>query len=182
MTTGYFSDGTLLGIHFSSNGLPGGTLDMIGDYSGGGVGATDFYIEAQAGEILLLNRFMIYVEDSGAFAASKYGYNLTLNNGLKFYTKKGGGSRISLIGGQAIKTNSQIGLYCYDVYISSYGTGTNSLSSRWSFDKYGPGITLLPGEQFGVHLEDDFSDLIAHRMFAEGEYIGTPTSTWQIVI
>lgn len=154
-----------------TDGDGGGTINAIGNYSGT---ADDFYIEAQAGERIGIARVIVQIEDSGAFDAGTYGNGVALTNGITVLVLDSENSTIiDLTGGEPIKKNSDWGRLCYDVQVLDWGTGNEFCLARWTFSRMsdqGDPLILSEGQKLVFRLNDDFSGLVGHRFFIEGEH------------
>ena len=60
--------------------------------------------------------------------------------------------------------------YCHDLTAHTWGSGNDTLTVRWTFTKGigDDGVVLDPGESIRVILNDDFSDLVAHKFLFQG--------------
>ncbi len=142
-----------------------GTKNAIGNYGT----ATKFLIKPAAGEVFIIARMIGHVVDSGTFDSSKYGNSIVLTNGIKAgYTR--GNKTYDLMDGMAVKTNVDWAGVCYDINVSSFGSGDEYLDFRWTFSKSGTWIELNgnDGDELWIELEDDFSDLIAQYFTVQG--------------
>lgn len=129
-----------------------------------------FTIAPPAGECWYVARVLVYIRDTGAFDADKYGNNITLTNGIALKTYRNGVEQNNLTNSQTVKANSHWGKYCYDTFLSTYGVGDQSLSARWTFTKAGVYIRLDGDENDSIEVElnDDFSGLVEHTFNFQG--------------
>lgn len=165
----------------SDDGLLTGDKSINKNYSGSGVGTKEYYIEAQPGEQILVYRLLVHVVDSGSFDSGSYGNGITLANGIEFFFETGG-IKLKIGNGFPVKTNVDWGRYCYDVNISKYGLGNESLDARWTFAKAGAPVTLKAGDKLGVRVSDDMSGLVDQTLLFQGLHIGTPSPLFQEIL
>jgi len=139
-----------------------------GDYST----ADDFYVEAQAGEILLVARMIVSYRDAGVFDAEKYGNAITIadGEGVSLIVEQDGVEVEDLTGGIPINTNAAWRSRCYDADVWTIGTGDNYLSARWTFTKHGAPVRLLAGDKLIARLHGNFDGLVAQAFLFEGTY------------
>lgn len=147
----------------------GSTVQAVGNYSGA---VEEFAIECKTGsQRLHIARMIVYLEDVGAFPSDKYGYNLTLTNGIHVYVHDAAHAVVAHLNHDLpVYTNAQWGRLCYDVDYQNYGTGNDSLAVRWTFERSGKPVTLSPGQHLTVALEDDFTGLVDHTFMVQGYY------------
>ena len=148
-----------------TNGNGTGTQNAVGDYS---VTPDEFYY--QADHECSIFRLVIHIEDTTGFQAQDYG-NITsgLANGYSLETKDIGGTQtLDLCDGQVIKTNAEIGRFCYDVDLKTWGAGNEVLQARWTFAKAGRPLHLQAGERLSITFNDDFTGLIEHFFMIQG--------------
>lgn len=175
----------LLNRPFSSTGEPGDTETNInGD---GSTTPVDYYLEALEGEKLLVSRLMVHVVDGGSFDSGSYGNGITLSNGMQvFYRRNIDGTLVDfdVTDGFPIKTNVDWGRWCFDLALSEFGSGNESLNARWTLTKYGTpyGIILNEGERLGIRVNDDMTGLIEQSIIAEGLHLGTPNPAWTVLL
>lgn len=149
-----------------------GNKNAVGDYA---ATATDFYIECPgtlgAGR-LDLYRMIIEVVDFGTFDSGSYGNGISLSNGISVGVHNSSGVLVlDMTDGLPIVTNVDWARQCHDVAHSSFGTGNESMSVRWTFNKAGEPISLRPGWRLSVTLNDDFTDLIQHYFQVQGTVV-----------
>jgi hypothetical protein len=170
----------LLNRPMSTTGLPSGSMNINGD---GSTTPIDYYIEALQNERLLVARVMVHIVDGGSFDAGSYGNGITLDNGMDLFYKRDG-IKYKITDSLPIKTNVDWGRWCYDIAVSEFGQGNEALNARWTLTKYGTpyGIILEEGDQLGIRVNDDMSDLIEQTLILEGLHLGTPNSTWATIL
>ena len=160
----------------SSNGDGTGSTEMIGNYTED----TRFYVAPPAGQKFYISRLLVFIEDVGAFDSGAYGKDVVLTRGIHLHLHQNGDT--TLLTPEHVFTNSHWGQYCYDISLHSFGGGqvNGVMLARWSFFKAIPlGIDsidadmfmLHEGDRLSVHLYDDFSDLVGHRMLVQGTRI-----------
>ena len=158
----------------TTTGDPEGVSEAIGDYSGSEV---SFYIEPAVGEKYYIDRLLVYIEDVGAFNSGKYGKDVVVTRGVHIHDTVGG--VLQDLTPHPIMTNSNWGQYCYDISLHSFGGGqvNGVMVVRWTFSKaLPPGLDALEanmlvlhaGDKLEIKLNDDFSDLVAHRFIVQG--------------
>ena len=148
----------------------GSTTDAIGDYSGA---VSKFTFAPASGRIAEIERMIVYVSDAGTFPSNKYGYNLTLTNGIRVYVRNAADEILLDLGaGHAIVKNADWGAMCYDVNFIDGGAGEDSMAVRWTFAKSGAPLYLKgrDGDYLSVELNDDFTDLVEHHFLIQGIY------------
>ncbi len=81
-----------------------------------------------------------------------------------------GGVVKDLTDGLPIKSNAAWGRVCYDIDISTFGTGDNFVECRWTFAKSGKFLELngQAGEWLEAYLSDDLSGLVSHTFMVQG--------------
>jgi hypothetical protein len=169
------SSTSFISRHMTDDGTPTGTLDAIGDYSDGGLGETQFFITPGAGKKMVIARMLIAVVDSGSFDSGKYGNNITLTNGIKVQVRDGDTTVDNdLTNSTPVKTNVDWATFCYDVNISSFGSGNEYLNVRWTFAKAERSLLLSDDERLTLVLNDSFSGLVGHFFIAQGYWVVGP--------
>lgn len=157
-------------------------LDTTGDGTGtknaGGVGAdfsggaTEFLIAPAAGEVFVLGRMIVTVEDTTGFSAGEYGnLGAALGTGVGVYVRDGSGDVQDLTDGVMITTNAEWGRMCYDVELKTWGAGNEFLVVRWTFTNAAGRPVVLDGdngEYFCVELADDLTGLVSHYFLVQG--------------
>ena len=157
-----------IGRFLDTVGDGSGDIEMLGDYSGGGI--EEFFIAPTAGEVFVLHRMIIQICDAGIFPSSKYGFNVVLANGIRLEVQNQSGIIYDLLDGQPVKTNSQWERHSYDVHIDAFTVGDNHLGVNFVFAESGSAILLRGdrGEKLVCTLNDDYSDLTGHVMKVHG--------------
>ena len=153
----------------SSNGDGTGTTNLIGDYSDGGDGLSVFAVEPVS-KAIVIRRMIATIEDSGAPDSGKYGNNITLTNGITITVNEANNDVRSTLTPDPVMTNAEWATYCHDLTAHTWGSGNDTLTVRWTFTKGigDDGVVLDPGESIRVILNDDFSDLVAHKFLFQG--------------
>lgn len=174
----------------SDTGLPGGNLNMNGNYS---VANKDFYIEALSGERLAVKRVIVHIHvDTADIKPNTYGNVPELTNGIILFQKYKG-IILNVLDGLPLRKQEDWGRICFDaVPVGPYGpmSRTPFWQVRLSFDKFVDskyGIILEEGEQLGLRLQDDLTyggtdPILEHYAYFEGVHLGTPNPAWQNVI
>lgn len=148
-----------------TNGDGTGTQNAVGDYS---VTPDEFYFQPTHDTDLY--RLIIHIEDTTGFQAQDYG-NITsgLTNGYSLLVKDTAESTLlNLCDGQPIQTNAEIGRYCYDVDVKTWGAGNEVLQARWTFEKAGRPLYLSAGDRLSITFNDDLTGLIEHYFMIQG--------------
>jgi hypothetical protein len=130
---------------FSTNGQPGGTLDMSGsDYSAGQM----FAVQPPTGDVFEVHQLVISLESAAAaMAAADFGDSTVLTNGLLLAVTNNSGVIVDILDGNPIKKNGDFGEHLFDAEIKGYGTGNEFLTARLDFVKlFGAPLTLSGGE------------------------------------
>jgi hypothetical protein len=156
--------------YLDTNGDGTGTKQCIGNHSGG----ASFYIQPPDGEVYVLERMIVMIEDGAGWRADRYGdLSSALTNGIRVWFRSDKKDDIDLTDGIGIKTNAGWSRVCYDVNPSSFGSGNDFLGVRWTFSKAGYPIRLDAAfnERLAVEVEDDFSGLVEHTFMVQG-YLG----------
>lgn len=172
--TNYKVSHSYLSQFLSDSGAEAGGHDMIGDYSST---PGSFSITPPEGQKYFINRMIVFIEDVGAFNSGLYGKDVVAAHGvhLRVVTPAG----IQVLTPHNVHTNSQWSQYCYDISLHSYGGGqVNGIQVvRWTFGKALPqGMDALDADMLTLHygdtlecvLNDDFSNLVGHRMIVQG--------------
>lgn len=174
--TGTATPSVMKGDHLyqflDENGDGTGNKQAVGDYTGGGLGPTKFFIKPAPGETFYIYRIIITLSDSGALDSGLYGNNIALSNGYEIQKTNGvvvvdGGD---FTGGISLKTNGQISEIMYDVTRLEFGSGDEYLTGRFSFDKAGQPLELVgdDGDELAIVFSDDLSGLVTHTFMAQG--------------
>jgi hypothetical protein len=71
---------------------------------------------------------------------------------------------------EPVKTIGEWSSYCYDTAVDTWGVGDEAFKARWTLTKStaGTGIWLNGGSKLSLVANDDFTDLVAHRVSAQG--------------
>lgn len=164
-------------------------LDTVGDGSGssamnvnGGTTPAAFKLAPADGELFIIRRVIVTMQDNGNFPVGGFGAGAALTNGLRIQLAQSGTPVVGLDAG-AIKTNEGFARVAFDARPDFFGGGgTNRLMVvRYSFDRYmaarwgnytGPGDGLVlhgeAGDQLLVTVNDDLTGLVAFAFTAEG--------------
>ena len=159
----------------STNGDGTGTIEMTGDYSST---ATEFSYDSKAVAALsaqtenydLVSRILVFVQDSGAFDAEKYGNNIDLTNGIDIKVVDSEDNLLMQVTPAPIKTSGDWAALCHDVVYQEFGTGDKFLTARWTFSKFASddGLRLNVGDRLVVTVNDLMTGLVHHRITAQG--------------
>ncbi len=156
-------------------------LDQNGDGTGNSnMGAADytgerFFIAPAAGQIFVINRIIISLEDETGFKAETFGKESALTNGLLLKSEFASQVvRTDFLNGDTIKTNGQFGLMCFDVDVHNWAnTPTDEiLLARLSFNRFSVngGLTLTgdDSEKLVVTVQDDLTAILRLKVMAQG--------------
>lgn len=137
------------------------------DYS---VTPASFVLKPGAGVVWYIARMMVYVEDAGSFDSGGYGNGSALTNGIEIKVMQGVTEKISITNDQPVKQNTHWKKFCYDIEVSNFGLGNESLGARWTFTRGGTYIKLDgdQGEYISVNLSDDFTFLVDQTFLFQG--------------
>ena len=145
-------------------------INVNGNYS---LESALFFIKALPGFWLIINMLVITIRDIGKFSSDKYGYDITLVNGINFVNGAKSRPEFNITEGLPIRKNSDWGIYTPNPpYLSNYGTGLveEVLTIPWSFTESGRPV-ILDGdveEYIGMRLHDNFSGLTGHYFHIQG--------------
>lgn len=143
-------------------------INATGNYS---VTPQKFYIKPPAGELWVINRMVVYIQDGGAWRSEYYaGLGAPLTNGIDLYRNIASDSSDHLITTKPVTHNSEWGQYNYDVDIQAIGAGDITLLARWTFEKSGRAMALdgSIGEELGLIFRDDLSGIVEHHFHVQG--------------
>ena len=139
----------------------------VGDYS---TAEAYFDVKPPADETWDITRLITYIEDSGAFDSGGYGNGSVLANGIKIELMQGDTVITDLIDAHPIKQNTHWKRLCYDIALSTFGTGNESLSARWTFTKAGAAIRLRGenSEKIRITVRDNHTNLVEQSFMFQG--------------
>ena len=157
-------------------------LDQSGDGTGnsnmGGADYTDerFWIQPAAGQIFVIQRLIISLEDEIGFKAETFGKESALSIGLTVKSEFDQQVvRTDFLDGDTIKANSHFGLMCYDVDVKTWAsTPTDELLlARFSFNRFSQdnaGLRLIgdENEKLVVTVQDTLAAIIRLKFMAQG--------------
>jgi hypothetical protein len=159
----------LLSQFLSTNGDGTGDINIVGDYSSA---AETFEVEnPPMVAATVIERIVVYIRDTGAFSAEKYGARASLPVGLNLDVRSADDNVLFSLTPDAIRNNGEWGKYCFEVDTKKWGGGDQILVARWSFVKFteaAEGIVLNNGERFVLTVNDDFQSLVTHTILAQG--------------
>ena len=151
----------------SDNGKDDGNTNMAVD---GSVTPKEFYIQPNDGEIFMLARTMITVQDEKGFDVGTYGGNglPALANGMQVVIKKDGVERDILKFN--IKDTGTIASIAYDLTLHDFGNTDDIIAARWTFTKAGRFIMLngSKGDFFKIIINDNLSDMTNQYIQVQG--------------
>ena len=155
-------------------------LDTVGDGSGVKNGAVDhsgaaveYKIAPPSGHVYQIARLIVSIEDNAAFDSGGYGGitpTAALTNGISVLKKDDDETMVDLTDGIPVKTNAGWATLCHDFIEHGFGSGNVIGTARWTFAQSGEPVTLdgRLHEYLCVVLNDDLSDLVAHRFLVQG--------------
>lgn len=166
------ADALLFSQPLSINGDGSGGFEAIGNYSAGGVGSTEFYIQPAGVDRLYIARLIIMIEDAGTFATDGYGAGGALTNGISFEIRQSNDDVVAALQ-NTIHSNIEWGALCYDVGYHDFGGGQANkfLLVRWTFERMGSPIILEDRQKLVMVLSDNFSGLVKHRFNIQGHFL-----------
>jgi hypothetical protein len=120
---------------------------------------------------LVINRLILYIEDTGTATVATYGADPAWTNGTNLLYEKNG-VEVDILDGLTIKTNADIAHYCYDVSLNAWGAGKINVLGRWTFSKAIPGgITLRGTDKFIVRTNiEDMTGVTDNHFCIQGYY------------
>jgi hypothetical protein len=135
--------------------------------NGSSAAATYKYTVA-AGDLLELERMLIYIKDFGKFDADLYGNGAILTNGILITIERADGSSVDLVDGEPVKTNAHWAALCHDLVFHDTGTGDVVATARWTFARAGGPLVLEAGDSIEVVIQDNLTVLTGHRFQIQG--------------
>lgn len=150
-----------------------GHSNAVGNYStgAGGTSGESFILAPSTSQVFRIERMMVHVQDTGAFAAEEYG-NLgsALSVGVTVRVSNSTAVVQDLTGGIPVTANAQWGRHAYDVRVDTWSAGDEFLSCRWTFRKGGYPLRIdgAAGEFLEVYLQDTCTGLVSHQFFVNG--------------
>ncbi len=156
----------------TGKGATTGHTNAVADYSTAtGTSGESFILKPTSTQAFRINRMMVHIQDTGAFAAEEYG-NLgsALTNGVVVRVATSTGTVFALTDVNPVKTNAEWARHAYDVRIDTWSVGDEFLTSRWSFWKSGYPLRIdgSDGEYLEVYLQDSCTGLVEHNFFVSG--------------
>jgi len=157
----------IISRHLSDDGTTSGGKNAIGNYAS----PTRFYIQPAAGEVFIIRRIIVEIEDGPTMRAERYGgLPAALPNGVIAQKATNGVQTLDLTDGIPVKTNAGWGRLCYDVDIKTWGAGDELLLVRWTFGASGTDIELIGdnNDSLDIVLNDDFTGIIKQNFLVQG--------------
>lgn len=153
--------------HLETTGDGTGSKDANVDGSSTPV---DFLIQPPAGEVYVLNRLLIYIEDTGNFRAGHYGVlGGALSNGVTLkVTDSSDVEILDLTANDPVTTNGGWGENSYDVDVKAWGSGNEILLARWTFAASGRPLILKDQQKFKITINDNLTGLVKHHFHVQG--------------
>ena len=158
--------------YLDQDGDGSGNSNMAGaDYSG-----ERFWIQPAAGQIFVIQRLIISLEDETGFKAETFGKESALALGLTLKSEFDQQVvRTDFLDGDTIKANSHFGIMCYDVDVHNWAnTPTDELLlARLSFNRFsvnGEGLKLVgdDNEKLVVTVQDSLAAILRLKFMAQG--------------
>ena len=160
-----------MSIPFVTQLTNGATTDIVGNYAT----AETFELAGPAGDAaMVVARILVYVQDTGAFDAEKYGNNITLTNGIDLSIRDSEDALVVQLTPEPIISSGDWAALAHDVTNATFGTGDQYLTCRWTFAKFagGGGLVLNRGQKLVATVEDNFTGLVHHKITAQGTIPG----------
>ncbi len=153
------------------NGDGSGNGNANGNYSGSPV---DFKIVPAAGEIFVIYRVIITIQDTGPFEADGYGAGpgaTPLTNGIIIDVQNAEGQIYPLTAGPVVE-NQMWFWHCFDAILYEFPNLNGSMTMRWTFAKSGRPVVLHGdhGEYLRARMYDDLTFLTGHYFLVQGYY------------
>lgn len=142
-------------------------INIVGDYTGGGLGETDFYIKPDTGDIYAIERVLIRISDTANISSSEYLSTGALADGVKIRYKDDGGTTELLP--FEIKEIADYGSYA-GIDVRSLDSPSRSWVIRWSFFRSGAPVYLRSSDsdRLVITVTDNFSTLVKHTALVQG--------------
>lgn len=158
--------------YLSTDGATTGTKNAVGDYSGVGVGPTDFYITAE--NPMFVHRMILQIEDTKGMTPTEYGNTGSpLANGWEIKVKDADDVvLIDITDGVPIKDNAGVGRLGFNVELHSWTSNAVNgvFLARFTFSRAGSTIDLRTGDKLVITLSDDMTGLVSHYFNVQGHY------------
>ena len=150
-------------------------LDTVGDGSGNknasvDGSATPVEFKFDGFGIIELTRLIVFIRDSGPITAEGYGAIVggSLTNGIDVEVWKDGSLHVSLFDNIPVKSNADWARTCFDVAVSSFGSGDNYARAQWILTQGSRSLRLASGDQVIIRINDDLSGLKEHYFNLQG--------------
>ena len=150
-----------------TNGDGTGTKNAVGDYASV---STPFYFQDTTKNVHI-NRLLVQIEDSGAFATDGYGAIAggTVTNGVLIGIFNAAGELLNdLTDGISIKSNNDWARVCFDMKLENWASGNGAIHARWTFANAGHPILLIKGDYLACVLNDNFTGLVSQYFKVQG--------------
>ena len=147
-------------------------IDSVGDGSGsinlnvnGSVTPVIFRYTPSFTDVVYIRRLIFYLSDTGTLDSGGFGNGAALTNGIEFMGMRNVGlpSEFRFTDGsfRPIKTNTEWQSYAHDIIHSSWGTGDESYSVRYTLEKDGTDLALTSAnlDEFWIIINDDLSGI-----------------------
>ena len=154
----------------TGKGATTGHSNAVGDYSTAtGTSGESFILAPSTAEVYRVERMIIHIQDTGAFAAEEYGNLTALTNGVQVRIATDTGTVYDYTG-VTVKSNAQWARQCYDTRVDTWSVGDEFLTSRWTFSKAGYPLRIdgAAGQRLEVYLQDSCTGLVAHNFYVNG--------------
>lgn len=175
---GTFINGNFFDIFGEDGNLTNRNMNVDGSTT-----PVDFLVAPQDRYEYLVFRLMMKIRDGAGFRAERFGGIAELTNGLQLLIHAGAnnprydeGEEV-IFTEEPIKNNADIGLYCFDVDLKTWGSGDSFLLARWSFERAGEPIKLYAGDSLRVRVRDDLTALTNVAFMAQGQRDRIPSSS-----
>ena len=155
-----------------STGVGVGTFDMA--VAGTLNSPVVYKIQPQPGQIMLIHRLIVHMEDNGTFQVGGYGSISAnpLTNGILLEKRRTLDDSVmeDFTAGHLIKSNGDWSSLSHDLTYHSFGGGSTNkfISVRFTFARAGQPLRLTPNTYLAISIRDDLSTLVDHTAMAQG--------------
>lgn len=145
-------------------------LDLVGDGTGSieaNLDASgtpiDFHYTVPEGKILLVDRLIVWIRDSGTFDANLYGNGLTLTNGIVAGITDPEGNFNLRTNQLPVRTNSDWPAYSFDFQYIDIGVGDNVAVAQYPYERDGASLVVRENHKYTLRIADNLTHLTGHR-------------------
>ena len=121
----------------------------------------------------ILERAIIFYEDTGTFDATLMGNGVAMTTGLTFQVLDSDDTavKLDLLDGETLKSNADFSRVCFDFAHLTMGTGPETAAVRWTFSRSGKPVELEAGDSLTVTVSDNLAGLNTFTVMVQG-YLG----------